>query len=317
MATSESTPGEEFMLADIRRSLANLPAPPMGSTTQSPSQPQVLAPAADAAAEKVHIAPAHPGVSQDPTTQVLRAVSQMLTNISANAAPPTTPWANDSFQNSVLELKHQVEALATARNVPPLQVTTASPCVTQGPGSLPQATPLEKEQGKVTGQGAIAAKTLTSTEGAGMDTLLSRPGKLASHVALDIKEKIWKGEFVDIFSLIRAKRRDVETKAKDAKASSSSDKKPKIEESITNWLFGFNVFMSVMLKRKPESGIAMICYANKILKAHHMYGGNAWLEYDRDFRWAKVEDPAIGWDQTEVNVWLECVNNKLPSKQPF
>ncbi|KAJ1152033.1 hypothetical protein NDU88_004811 [Pleurodeles waltl] len=284
------------MLADIRRSLAHLAAPPMGSTIQSSSQSQVLAPAAGTAVEKVHAAPAPPGASQDPTTQALRAVSQMLTNISANAAPPppTTPWANASLQNLVLELKHQVEALATARNVPPLQVTTASPCVTQAPGSLLQATPLEKEQGKVTGQGTITAKTLTSTEGVGMDTLLSRPGKLAAHVALDIKEKIWKGEFVDIFSLIRAKRSDVETKDKDEKSSSSSDKKPKIEESITNWLFGFNVFMSVMLERKPEAGIAMICYANKILKAHHMYGGNAWLEYDRDFRWAKVEDPAIG-----------------------
>ncbi|KAJ1103841.1 hypothetical protein NDU88_001262 [Pleurodeles waltl] len=135
-----------------------------------------------------------------------------------------------------------------------------------------------------------------------MDTLLTRPGKLAAHVAPDIREKIRKGEFVDIFSLISAKRRDVETKDKDAKASSSSDKKPKIEESITNWLFGFNVFMSVMLEKKPETGNAMICYANKILKAHHMYGGNAWLEYDRDFRWAKVEDPAIGWDQTEFGL---------------
>ncbi|KAJ1101664.1 hypothetical protein NDU88_006730 [Pleurodeles waltl] len=215
---------------------------------------------------------------------------------------PTTPWASDSLLNSVQELKRQVEALATARIVPSLQVATPSPCVSQAQGSLSQATPVEREQGKVTEQGASAMKTLASAEGTGLDTLLSRPGKLAAHVAPDIKEKIWKGEFVDISSLIRAKRRDVETKDKDSKASSSSDKKPKIEESITNWLFGFNVFMSVMLERKPKTGIAMICYANKILKAHHMYGGNAWLEYNRGFRWAKVEDPAIGWDQTEVNV---------------
>ncbi|KAJ1124348.1 hypothetical protein NDU88_002809 [Pleurodeles waltl] len=250
--------------------------------------------------------------------QALLAVSQLLTNINTASAPPrTTPWANESLQNSVFELKHQVEALAVARNVPPLQVTTASPSVTPAPGSLTQATPLEKEQGKITELGNIPANNITSAEGAGLDMLLSRPGKLAAHVAPDIKGEIWKEEFVDIFSLIRAKRREVETKEKDAKASSSIDRKPKVEESFTNWLFGFNVFMSVILEKKPESGIAMICYANKILRAHHMYGGNAWLEYERDFRWAKVEDPAIGWDQTEVNVWLECVNNKLPGKQPF
>ncbi|KAJ1110229.1 hypothetical protein NDU88_007584 [Pleurodeles waltl] len=123
------------------------------------------------------------------------------------------------------------------------------------PGSLSQTTLVEREQGKVTEQGASAIKTLASAEGTGLDTLLPRPGKLAAHVAPDINEKIWKGEFVDIFSLMRAKRRDVETKDKDSKASSSSDKKPKIEESITNWLFGFNVFMSVMLEKIPETGI--------------------------------------------------------------
>ncbi|KAJ1186663.1 hypothetical protein NDU88_003444 [Pleurodeles waltl] len=60
----------------------------------------------------------------------------------------------------------------------------------------------------------------------------------------------------------------------------------------------------VMLEKKPDLGIAMICYSNKILKSHHVYVGAAWLEYNRDFRWAKLEDPSIGWDQTEVNVWL-------------
>ncbi|KAJ1198434.1 hypothetical protein NDU88_002275 [Pleurodeles waltl] len=203
-----------------------------------------------------------------------------------------------------------VEALAVVRSVPPLQVTAVS--VTLAPGSLTLAAPLEREQGKVAKLCNISSNKISSAEGAGLDTLLSRPGKLAAHVAPEIKEKIWKGEFVDIFGLIRAKRREVETKDKQTKASSSTDKKPKVEESITNWLFGFNVFKSAMLEKKPELGIAMICYANKILRAHHMYGGNAWLEYDRDFRWAKVEDPVIGWDQTKVNVWLECVNNKLP-----
>ncbi|KAJ1175963.1 hypothetical protein NDU88_001248 [Pleurodeles waltl] len=295
------------MLADIRRSLAVLAAPSKELPVQTSTNPQVLAPAVGTTSEQGQVALALPGASQDPTTQVLLAVSQMLTNINATAAPPppTTPWASNLLQNSVQDLKRQIEALATARNVPSLQVTTPSPCVSQAPGSLSQTTPVEREQGKVTEQGASAMKTLASAEGTGLDALLYRPGKLAAHVAPDIKAKIWKGEFVDILGLISAKRRDVETKDKGSKASSSSDKKPKFEESITNWLFGFNVFMSVMLEKKPETGIAMICYANKILKAHHMYGGNAWLEYNRDFRWAKVEDPAIGWDQTKVNVWLE------------
>ncbi|KAJ1185482.1 hypothetical protein NDU88_002274 [Pleurodeles waltl] len=206
------------MLADIRRSLAVLAAPTKELPVQASPNTQGVAPVVGTTSEQGQVALTLPGASQDPTTQALLAVSQMLANINAPTAPPPpmTPWASDSLQNSVQELKRQVEALATARNVPSLQVTTPSPCVSLTPGSLSQNPPVRKEH--------------------------------------------------------------------------------------------------VMLEKKPETGIAMICYANKILKAHHMYGGNAWLEYDRDFRWAKVEDPAIGWDQTEVNVWLECVNNKLPSK---
>ncbi|XP_069097417.1 uncharacterized protein [Pleurodeles waltl] len=307
------------MLADIRRSLAALAAPTKELPTQALPTMQGVAPGAGTTTEQGQAAMALPGASQDPTTQVLLSVSQMLANITVptSTPPPTTPWASDSLQNMVQELKRQVEALAAARNVPSLKVTTSSPCVSQAPGSLPQTPPVEKEHGKVMEQGVSAIKTPASVEGTGSDTLQSRPGKLAAHVDSEIKDKIWKGDFVDIFSLVRAKRREVESKDRDSKASSLTDKKTKIEENITNWLFGFNMFMSVMLEKKPEIGMSMICYANKILKAHHMYGGKAWLEYDRDFRWAKIEDPAIGWDQTEVNVWLECVSNKLPSKEPF
>ncbi|KAJ1138124.1 hypothetical protein NDU88_004515 [Pleurodeles waltl] len=310
--------GVEAMLADIRRSVA---APTKDVPTQVLPIVQGVAPGASTTTEQGQAAMAQSGASQDLTTQTLVSVSQMLANLTVPVPtptpPPTTPWASDPLQNTVLELKRQVEALVAARNVPSLQVTTSGPCVSQAPGSLSQTPPVEKEHGKVMEQGVKIIKTPAPAEGTGSDTLLSRPGKLAAHVASEINEKIWKGDFVDIFSLVRAKRREIESKAKDAKASSSTDKKPKIEENITNWLFGFNVFMSVMLEKKPEIGMSMIFYANKILKAHHVYGGNAWLEYDRDFRRAKVEDPAIGWDQTEVNVWLECVNNKLPSKQPF
>lgn len=101
----------------------------------------------------------------------------------------------------------------------------------------------------------------------------------------------------------------MEAKEKDGKEGSFKDRKPRVEESITNWLFGFNVFTTVMLERKRELAVPLIFYANKILKAHTMYGVMAWLDYDRDFRWAKVEEPDMGWDQTEVNVWLGSVNN--------
>ncbi|KAJ1136759.1 hypothetical protein NDU88_003173 [Pleurodeles waltl] len=245
-------------------------------------------------------------------------VSKLLAGINApvtTAPPPTTPWGADgSWQNTVADLKRQVDSLVAAHSSNPLQSSNNSQCVALAPSIYLSSAP--SVQNVLPSSSKLPSPDIPAKEGT-TDSLLSRPGKLAGHVSTETREKIWKGDFVDIFSLIRAKRREIEGKEKEPKSSSYSERKPKIEENITNWLFGFNVFMSMLLEKKPELGTSLIYYANKILKAQHTYGGLAWLEYNKDFRWAKVEDPSIGWDQTEVNVWLECVNNKVPGRQPF
>ncbi|KAJ1185559.1 hypothetical protein NDU88_002351 [Pleurodeles waltl] len=216
VATPSTGPagGVEAMLADIRRSVAALAAPTKDVPTQVLPIVQGVAPGASTTTEQGQAAMAQSGASQDLTTQTLVSVSQTLANLTVPTPtpPPMTPWASDPLQNTVLELKCQVEALVAARNVPSLQVTTSCPCVSQAPGSLSQTPPVEKEHGKVMEQDVNIIKTPAPAEGTGSDTLLSRPGKLAAHVASEIKEKIWKGDFVDIFSLVRANRREIESK---------------------------------------------------------------------------------------------------------
>ncbi|KAJ1174909.1 hypothetical protein NDU88_000200 [Pleurodeles waltl] len=313
IAISTTGLGVADVLADIRKFLASLSA---SSTVPavSPSPLPVISTSAEI--PLVSIIPqvtVQDSQAQNPTTQALGEISRLLATINvpvSSPSPPTTPWnVNDSLQNSVAELKQQVDVLGAALNVATVQAVTGCLSVSPAPGAVTPAAPLEKDRLNETN--TASANVNASTEGSGIDALLSKPGKMAAHVSAEVKAKIWKGEFVYIFSLIRAKRREVESKDKEAKASSSVDKKPRVEENITHWLFGFNVFMSVMLEKKPDLGIAKIFYSNKILKAHHVYGGATWLECDRDFRWAKIEDPSIGWDQTEVNVWDRLVHPLL------
>ncbi|KAJ1161550.1 hypothetical protein NDU88_002034 [Pleurodeles waltl] len=307
--------GYRRVLADIRNSLAALaptvqpgpsPTPHQGVAVRAPSGPLPVG-SVDSRAQ-----------DQEPSRLVLMEVSKLSAGINApatTAPPPTTPWGADgSWQNTVADLKRQVDSLVAAHSSNPLQSSNNSPCVAPAPSiCLSSPPPVQDVQPNPS---KLPSPDIPVKEGT-TDLLLSRPGKLAAHVSTETREKIWKGDFVDIFSLIRAKRREIEVKEKEHKSSSYSERKPKIEENITNWLFGFNVFMSILLEKKTELGTSLIYYANKILKAQHTYRGSAWLEYDRDFRWAKVEDPSIGWEQTEVNVWLECVNNKVPGRQPF
>ncbi|KAJ1095868.1 hypothetical protein NDU88_001018 [Pleurodeles waltl] len=320
--TQGTTPvlGLEGVLADIRKSLASLAPAAQAGAPPAPLTGIAL-PAAVATALPVpppaSKAPELLAPVQDPSRQTLLEVSRLLASISTppvNSPPPTTPWvAEDSLQNTLNELKRQVDALSAAHTTNS-QVSVLSQSITLTPGAVVASPPIV--QNVQPGPSKAPVQDNSTKEGTS-DAVLSRPGKLTAHVAAEVKEKIWKGEFVDIFSLIRAKRREVEPKDKEPKSTFFGERKPRVEESITNWLLGFNVFMSVWLEKKPELASSLIYYANKILKAQHTYGGYAWLEYDRDFRWARVEDPSIGWDQTEVEVWLECVNNKVAGRQPF
>ncbi|KAJ1105589.1 hypothetical protein NDU88_002994 [Pleurodeles waltl] len=309
--------GVEEVLANIRKSLASL-SPAAQSGAPPAPLPVVPMPAAPPLPSPTPQAPEQQAQVQDSSRQALLEVSRLLASINgpaSNTPSPTTPWvANDSLQNSLMELKRQVDALAAAHTSNTSQASSNSPRVTPTPSTVITATPVVSNvlPNIIKNPGQDNSSKEGST-----DALLLRPGKLAAHVSAEVKEEIWKGEFVDIFSLIRARRREVDAKDQEAKSSPSGYRKPKVEENITNWLFGFTVFMSVLLEKKPELGTSLIYYANKILKAQHTYGGSVWLEYDRDFRWTKVEDPSIGWDQTEVDVWLECVNNKAPGRQPF
>ncbi|KAJ1205847.1 hypothetical protein NDU88_001272 [Pleurodeles waltl] len=315
LSRSPPSMGMEGVLADIRKSLAALA--PTAQPGASPTPPPGLVTPGSAGSPPVRV-PELKAQDQNPSRLALLEVANLLAGINAptSTVPPlAAPWGlGDSWQNAVSYLKRQVDSLVAAHTSNPVQPasssSSAAPAPSTGLPSLPGVQNVLPSTSKVPDQ-------VNPTKEGTTDSLLSRPGMLAAHVSAEVKERIWKGEFVDIFALIRAKRREVEVKEKETKSSSYGERKPKVEESITNWLFGFNVFMSVLLEKKPELGTSLIYYANKIMKAQHTYGGMAWLEYDRDFRWAKVEDPSIGWDQTEVNVWLECVNNKVSGKLPF
>ncbi|KAJ1159803.1 hypothetical protein NDU88_000308 [Pleurodeles waltl] len=80
------------MLADIRRSLAVLAAPTKELPAQALPTMQGVALGASMTTEQGQAAMALPGESQDPKTQALLSVSQMLANITV---PPATPPRHD------------------------------------------------------------------------------------------------------------------------------------------------------------------------------------------------------------------------------
>ncbi|KAJ1162124.1 hypothetical protein NDU88_002601 [Pleurodeles waltl] len=244
--------GVEGVLADICKSLAAL-APTAQSRASPPPFPGLVA-SVPLGSPPVRL-PEQQAQDQNPSRLALLEVSKFLAGINAptiTVPPLAAPWGlSDFWQNAVSDLKRQVDSLVAAHTSNPLQASnsrsSAAPALSTGLTSPPGVQNVLPSASKAPDQ-------VNPTKEGTTDSLLSRPGKLAAHISAEVKEKIWKGEFVEIFSLMRAKRREVEVKEKETKSSSYGERKPKVEENITNWLFGFNVFMSVLLEKKNGVG---------------------------------------------------------------
>ncbi|KAJ1122719.1 hypothetical protein NDU88_001204 [Pleurodeles waltl] len=146
-AVSAPVLGVSAILADIRKSLATLAVPPAVAVVHSAPQSQAVAPAIPPPVLHEQASSTSQVTTHDPTTQALLVVSQLLANINTSATPPppTTPWtSNDVLQNSVAELKRQVEAMAVACCVTPLQAVAVGPGVSLALVALPPPTTLEK-----------------------------------------------------------------------------------------------------------------------------------------------------------------------------
>ncbi|KAJ1117903.1 hypothetical protein NDU88_006099 [Pleurodeles waltl] len=146
--------------------------------------------------------------------------------------------------------------------------------------------------------------------------------RLGLHVPMEIKEKIWKGAYIDIFDLLvdRPERDEV----KHCKESAHSrdcghgPHKRKVEESLNNWVRAFSICQSIIAECLNDQGALLACYQNRIAGAHDEYGGTAWKDYDREFRRIKANKPGLGWDQIDIIAWLRFTNRPHGNRlQPF
>lgn len=105
---------------------------------------------------------------------------------------------------------------------------------------------------------------------------------LGSHLALSVKGKIWKGEFVDMFNLLQVEPEPV-LKLGDPIKDSETTKKGKIDKNWMNWLNGFVIYASVLLQMYPNKAIALFKSLDFFYRAFRDYNEPAWSSYDEYF----------------------------------
>lgn len=118
--------------------------------------------------------------------------------------------------------------------------------------------------------------------------------------------RIWKGEYVDIFSLLPLERFNLDRAQRDEKKEEDEKRRYRlIPHSFSNWLQAFAILTSVIGEKAPDNCLALFCYLDAIGEAYRVYGGQAWLRYNEQFRQRKAVHPNIRWNHKDIGLWLK------------
>lgn len=135
---------------------------------------------------------------------------------------------------------------------------------------------------------------------------------LGAHLKPEVKEKIWKGEYVEIFSLLPLEKFNL-----DLANPEETSKYPLIPRTFSNWLQAYAILASVIGEKEPENCSALFCYLDTIAEANRVYGGVAWLRYDEQFRQRKAVRPAIRWNHKDICLWMKLMTPARVGNQFF
>lgn len=98
-------------------------------------------------------------------------------------------------------------------------------------------------------------------------------GPLGAHLKQEVREKIVKGEYVEIFSLLPFEKFNLDrVKPDDSKKEDEKRRYRLIPRTFGNWLQAFAIMASLIGEKNPEHCSALFCYMDAIGEAHRVYG---------------------------------------------
>ena len=137
---------------------------------------------------------------------------------------------------------------------------------------------------------------------------------LGFHLSKAVKDKIWKGEFLDLLSLLPASKEFLAKSEKQSGDRTEEDRRRAIPKTFQNWLQAFCIYAAVLGERFPEKCSGLFQHVDIIAEAFRHFGGSAWFVYDENFRQKLAVHPSLNWGSKDVGLWL---NLMLPTKPQF
>lgn len=134
---------------------------------------------------------------------------------------------------------------------------------------------------------------------------------LGFHLPLAVKEKIWKGEFLDLLSLLPIAK-DFIIKTDKRYEDGAVDSRRPISRSFFNWLQAFCIFSAIMGEKHPEKCPGLFQHLEHIPEAYKSFGGMGWFSYDESFCQKIAIYPNLKWGNKDVRLWLNLIIPQKP-----
>lgn len=144
---------------------------------------------------------------------------------------------------------------------------------------------------------------------------------LALHISTNIKEKIWKGDFIELSQLFdntnEPKSQVVKLINGELQIGTSSQKKQPL--TIEAWSDAFIIYMSILLIKNPSIARDLLQYMSTIRSASKQ-NTTGWVSYDRLFRQKLSYNPdSMRWSSIDAELWLVTMSitqsQAVPSKK--
>eukprot|EP00057_Strongylocentrotus_purpuratus_P007296 XP_011661770.1 PREDICTED: uncharacterized protein LOC105437170 [Strongylocentrotus purpuratus] len=131
---------------------------------------------------------------------------------------------------------------------------------------------------------------------------------LGSAVPRALRDRIWKGEFVDLGALLKnVPVPDGSAPMVIALSGSTLQVQPQRGvpriTSIEQWTSAFLVFASIYTEKHVVRALEMYKYMDTVRTAAR-FGGNGWHTYDLQFRLRQAREPTRSWAVIDSELWL-------------
>lgn len=128
-------------------------------------------------------------------------------------------------------------------------------------------------------------------------------GQGSPPIPAKLVDKIWRGEYIDLNSLLPHRLGAPEPTL--AEAFQRKTREEKHITTIEQWVVCFNSFLSVVTMRAPHHVRDMLAYVSLIVKAAHDYEGTPWLSYDAHFKCLAATLQLQTWSSPDQAIWAQ------------